>query len=100
MGGFETLAVRDTRYLETGLDPPHTFGAVPCTPRGAKDNERQMLGIPTEVRASCAPRGSSGRIARPLRIGTLTRSSAGRNLPPNGQFNRCRTFARVPDHEK
>jgi hypothetical protein len=49
-----------------------------------------------EVRASCAPRWTSGRIPRPLRIGTLIRVSAGQNLPPNGQFNRCRTFARGP----
>jgi hypothetical protein len=30
----------------------------------------------------------------------LTRVSAGQNLPPKGQFNRCRTFARVLTHEK
>jgi hypothetical protein len=82
---------------KTDLDPPRSGSAPFRGPRGAKDNERQTLGIPTEVRASCAPRGSSGRIARPQRIGTLTRSFAGQNLPPNGQFNRCRTFARVPD---
>jgi hypothetical protein len=99
MGDFETLAVRDTWYWENGLDPP-LRRSEPFRPRGAKDNERQLLGIPMEVPASCAPRWSSGRIARSLRIGTLTRVSAGQNLPPKGQFNRCRTFARVLTHEK